>query len=139
MLVNLLFSPNIIFVRLLQPENADSPIFLTPSGIVILAIPPHSANAPSPMLVTLSGIATLVKNSESSSYMSSTMSAGISSSAPKPLYSFRTPFSIAKPFASSADSLHPRSSINCPRNSFSSALREQSLSHSSISEIFLFS
>ena len=48
MLVNLLFSPNIIFVRLLQPENADSPIFLTPSGIVILAIPPHSANAPSP-------------------------------------------------------------------------------------------
>lgn len=48
-------------VRLLQPENAFSPIFVTESGIVTDTRPLQSLNAPSPMLVTESGIVTDVR------------------------------------------------------------------------------
>ena len=40
-------------VRLLQLENADFPIFVTPSGIVILVKLLQLENAESPILVTL--------------------------------------------------------------------------------------
>ena len=48
-----------ILVSLLQPLNADSPILVTLSGIVMLERLLQSENALSPMLVTLFGIVML--------------------------------------------------------------------------------
>ena len=50
-----------IFIKPLQPENADLPMLVTESGIVILVKPLQPENAESPMLVTESGIVRLVK------------------------------------------------------------------------------
>ena len=48
-------------VKLLQSSNAEFPILVTPSGIVMLVKLVQFLNADSPMLVTLSGIVMLVK------------------------------------------------------------------------------
>ena len=48
-------------VKLLQALNADSPMVVTLSGIVMLVKSQQSENAYAPMLVTLSGIVMLVK------------------------------------------------------------------------------
>ena len=57
MLLNCEFPENAIPVKLLQPKNADSPILVTLSGIVMLFRLLQLENAESPILVTLSGIA----------------------------------------------------------------------------------
>ena len=46
----------VMLVKLLQPEKALYPMDVTPSGIVILVKPLQSSNAELPILVTLSGI-----------------------------------------------------------------------------------
>ena len=48
-----------ILSRFEQPLNAESPILVTPSGIVTLVKLKHAQNAYSPILVTLSGIVIL--------------------------------------------------------------------------------
>ena len=45
----------------MQPENAEEPMLVTLSGIVILVSLVHPQNAEPPMLVTLSGIVMLVR------------------------------------------------------------------------------
>ena len=51
----------VTLVRLVQPENAQSPMLVTLLGIVTLVRLVQSENAASPMLVTLLGIVTLVR------------------------------------------------------------------------------
>ena len=52
---------NFTLARLLQPENAELPMLVTLSGIVILSKLLQPENAELPMLVTLSGISILVR------------------------------------------------------------------------------
>ena len=52
MLVTL--SEIVMLVRLVQPENANSPMLVTLSGIIRFARLEHQENAPSPIPVTLS-------------------------------------------------------------------------------------
>ena len=51
----------VILDRLVQSQNADSPIEVTPSGMVMLVRSEQFWNADSPIEVTLSGIVTLVR------------------------------------------------------------------------------
>ena len=51
----------VTLVRLVQPENASSPMLVTLLGIVTLVRLVQPENASSPMLVTLLGIVTLVR------------------------------------------------------------------------------
>ena len=51
----------VIFVRLIQPLNAESPILVTLFGISMLVSPLHPLNATAPILVTLFGISMLFK------------------------------------------------------------------------------
>ena len=48
-------------VRLLQPLNAESPIFVTPSGMTMPVREEHLENAEFPIEVTLSGMTMLVR------------------------------------------------------------------------------
>ena len=50
-----------ILVRLLQPENACSPMLPTPPPMLMLARFVQPSNAKNPMLVTLSGMMRLVR------------------------------------------------------------------------------
>ena len=52
----------IILVKLLQRENAESPMIVTLSGIVMLVKLLQSSNARNPIVVTLFGIVMLVKS-----------------------------------------------------------------------------
>ena len=56
----------VTLVRLVQPENAQSPMLVTLLGMVTLVRLVQSANAQSPMLVTLLGMVTLVRLVQSS-------------------------------------------------------------------------
>ena len=49
-----------MLVKLVQLQNADSPILVTPSGIVMLIKVLQLSNAESPMLVTPSSITTFL-------------------------------------------------------------------------------
>ena len=51
----------VTLVRPLQPENAESPMFVRLSGIITLANLAQPENARFPMEVTLSGMAMLVR------------------------------------------------------------------------------
>jgi len=51
----------VVYVKLLQPQNAEEPMLVTLSGIVILVKLLQPENAEEPMLVTLSGIVMLAK------------------------------------------------------------------------------
>jgi hypothetical protein len=44
----------VMLLRLVQPENAESPMLMTLSGIVMLVRLMHSENAPAPMLASIS-------------------------------------------------------------------------------------
>ena len=46
----------VMLIKPEQPENADTPILVALSGIVILVKPLDALNAASPILVTLFGI-----------------------------------------------------------------------------------
>ena len=48
-------------VKLVQPENAEAPMLVTPSGMLTLVKPMQLSNALTPMLVTLLGISMLAK------------------------------------------------------------------------------
>ena len=50
----------VTLVKLLQPSNARTPMFVTESGIVTLVSPLQPENAEDPMIVTESGIVTPV-------------------------------------------------------------------------------
>ena len=56
-----LFVLTLNFVKLLQPENAEPPIVVTLSGIVMFVKLLQPENTSLPIVVTLSGIVTLVK------------------------------------------------------------------------------
>jgi hypothetical protein len=64
--------PIVKLVRLVQPENADSPMLVTPLGMVML-LKPLLSNAESPILVTLLGIVTLVSPVQPSNASSPTL------------------------------------------------------------------
>lgn len=53
-----------LYGKLLQPENAQAPMLVTPSGITRLFKEVQPTNVPSPMLVTLSGMTISAKSEQ---------------------------------------------------------------------------